>query len=188
MKTLSVTTLLLSFVSLMVFWYIMSGFFDPVHSLMGVASVAAVMAINHRYKKERFFEDETDVLADLRFQRVPFYLVWLMWQILVSAVQVAGILLSRNLKAEPQMIRFRVNLPNAHAKMILGNSITLTPGTLTVAIEGDIFMVHALVPSALAGIIDDSMPHQVLKLFEKETYTVVTDVELIQKEEEIADG
>lgn len=169
----------------MAFWFIMSGYFDIIHTIMGVISVSIVLALNYRYKKHRFFEDENDVMNELRLIKLPYYLAWLLYQIIVSAIQVTRILLFPKVTAQPQMIRFKVNLPNVHARVILGNSISLTPGTLTVAIEGDEFLVHSLVPMAFAGIVDDSMPRQVLKLFTKEVYPVVSDVRIINSAEQL---
>lgn len=169
----------------MAFWFIMSGYFDIIHALMGVISVSIVLALNYQYKKHRFFEDENDVMNELRFTYLPYYFVWLGFQIIVSATQVVRILLAPTISVQPQMIRFKVNLPNVHAKMILGNSISLTPGTLTVDIEGDEFLVHSLVPKSYGGIIDDSMPQQVLKLFSKEMHPVVSDVRIINSEEQL---
>lgn len=165
------------------FWYIMSGFFDFTHSLMGVISVSIVMAINYRLKKHSFFEGETDVIKDLRFIYVPYYFGWLLVQIVVSGIQVAKILLSPSLPIETSLVRFKVDYPNPHCKMILGNSITLTPGTLTVEIEGDEFIVHAISPASFEGIASDKMPRQVLKLFTTELRPVISDFEIIESKE-----
>lgn len=157
----------------------MSGFFDPVHSLMGVFSVAGVMALNYRLRKHKYYEDEVDVLNELRYGRLLFYLLWMFWEIVASGIQVARVILTPSLPIKQNMVRFKVDLPSAHAKMILGNSITLTPGTLTVDIHEDEFLVHSLTPRAYGSIINDKMPQEVLKLFTKEMHPVVTDVTII---------
>lgn len=167
------------------FWYIMSGFFDVTHTIMGVISVTIVMAINYKLKAFSFYENETDVIKDLRFHYLPWYFVWLFWQIIVSGIHVARILLSPSLPIKTSLVRFKVNYPNPHAKMILGNSITLTPGTLTVDINDDEFIVHAISPVSFEGIASDEMPRQVLKLFTKEMHDVVTDFEVIHSKEEL---
>lgn len=163
----------------------MSGYFDLTHSIMGIISVGVVIAVNYQLKKHRYFEDEDDVLKSLRIRRLVVYLIWLVWQILVSGFQIARVILTPSLPIEPSMIRFKVDLPNAHAKMILGNSITLTPGTLTVDIHEDEFMVHAIIPEAYKGIVDDKMPQEVLKLFSKEIHPVVSDVRIISDKENL---
>lgn len=185
MKTLSLRNFIISFTALLAFWFIMSGFFDIVHGLMGIASVLCVLALNYQLRKHKYFEDEVDVLEELRYGKLVLYLFWLGWQILVSGIQVARVILSPSLPIEPQMIRFKVNLPSAHAKMILGNSITLTPGTLTVDIHEDEFLVHAIMPRSYAGIIDDTMPRKVLNLFTKEGYPVVSNVSIITDNDQL---
>ncbi len=185
MKSFSAQSLVVSFLVLMGFWYLMSGFFDVTHSLMGVLSVGIVMAINHRIKKHSYFEGETDVVNDLRFIYVPYYFIWLLVQIVISGIHVAKILLSPSLPIEPSVVKFKVNFPNPHCKMILGNSITLTPGTLTVDIQGDEFIVHAISPISFEGLASDEMPQQVLKLFTNEMHPVVSDFEVIHSKEEL---
>lgn len=167
------------------FWLIMSGFFDIVHGLMGVISVGAVMALNYQFRKHKYFEDEVDVLEELRYGRLFVYLFWLAWQIILSGIQVVRIILTPTLPIKPCMVRFKVDLPSAHAKMILGNSITLTPGTLTVDIHEDEFIVHAITPASYAGIVDDSMPQEVLKLFTNNVHPVVSDVTVITDSEKL---
>lgn len=169
----------------MAFWYIMSGFFDITHSLMGVVSVCIVMALNYRLKAHSYFADETDVIQDMRIFYVPFYFGWMIIQIVISGVQVAKILLSPSLPIKTSVVRFKVNFPNAHCKMILGNSITLTPGTLTVDIKGDEFIVHAISPVSFEGIASDTMPQKVLKLFKAEAEQVVYDFEVLHSQEEL---
>ncbi|MFD2533182.1 Na+/H+ antiporter subunit E [Gracilimonas halophila] len=186
MKSISAQSLIVSFISLMVFWYIMSGFFDITHTLMGVISVGIVMAINYKLKANSYFEGETDVIKDIRLFYAPWYFGWLIVQIVISGVHVAKILLSPSLPIKTSMVKFKVNFPNPHCKMILGNSITLTPGTLTVDIRGDEFIVHAISPVSFEGIASDEMPQQVLKLFTNEMYPVVSDFEVIYTKEELS--
>ncbi len=69
--------------------------------------------------------------------------------------------------------------------MILGNSITLTPGTLTVDIHEDEFLVHSIDQNAYEGIVNDKMPQEVLKLFTKEMHPVVSDVTIISDNEDL---
>lgn len=182
---LSAKSLITSFVSLLAFWYLMSGFFDPVHTIMGVLSVGVVTAINYRLKSQSFYEGDTNVVDDLRYFFVPYYFLWLLGQIIISGLQVAKILLSPSLPIETTIVRFKVDYPNPQCKMILGNSITLTPGTLTVEINDDEFIVHSITPASYEGIASGKIPEQVLKLFTKDPHTVVSDFEVINSEEEL---
>jgi len=179
MGRISFTSMVLSFLSLMAFWLIMSGFFDALHITYGLVSVAVVMAVNFQLKTYRFFEDEMDDLLRLRFGKVFLYIPWILMQILQAGFHVAFIILKPSPSIRPTIVKFRANLPSAHAKMILGNSITLTPGTLTVDIKGDRFIVHALTEASYKGIVNDDMPGKVKGLFLKDSDPVVTEVEII---------
>jgi multicomponent Na+:H+ antiporter subunit E len=62
---------------------------------------------------------------------------------------------------------------------VLGNSITLTPGTLTVDIVDDEFTVHALTRESATDILNDNMPRHVFQLFSDKEIDVVYDLETI---------
>lgn len=178
MNKLSFFSLTMSFISLMIFWIIMSGFLDFIHIGLGVLSVGSVMYVNYKLKVHRFFDDDMDDLSDLNFGRAVYYFFWMFIQVLIAGFHVLIVITRPKMPIQTAMVRFKVDLPSAHAKMILGNSITLTPGTLTVDIEGDQFTVHALDEKSYEGIVSDEMPRQVLKLFEKEERQVVSDIRI----------
>jgi multicomponent Na+:H+ antiporter subunit E len=83
------------------------------------------------------------------------------------------------------LVRFKTKLPTLASKVILANSITLTPGTITVQLEGDQFLVHALMDVSSTGIIDGSLPGEVAKLYEKSPKQVVQEVKIIKSKAEI---
>lgn len=167
------------------FWYLMSGYFDVVHTIMGVLSVSIVMGINYKLKSFSFYDNETDVIKDLRFFYVPYYFGWLLVQIVISGIEVAKILLTPSLPIQTSVVRFKVDFPNPHCKMILGNSITLTPGTLTVDIKDDEFIVHAITASSFEGLASDNMPRKVLRLFTTEKRSVISDFKVLESKEEL---
>ncbi|NBV31429.1 MAG: hypothetical protein EBR93_02665 [Bacteroidetes bacterium] len=175
-KKISVLSTLLSFISLMAFWLLMSGYFDLIHIAYGVVSVIGVMMVNRSLATYAFFEDDHNESFRIRPIRALLYLFWILGQILIAGWRVAVLILRPSLPAKPAMVTFRADLPTARAKMILGNSITLTPGTLTVDIEGDQFTVHSVDSFSYEGIINDDMPKRVLKLFSAEDRPVVYDV------------
>ncbi|MEX0647572.1 MAG: Na+/H+ antiporter subunit E [Balneolaceae bacterium] len=178
MNKLSLFSMVMSFISLMLFWVIMSGYLDFIHLSMGVATVAGVIFFNYHLKNYRFFEDDIEDLNQFRFGQAFSYVPWMIYQIFVAAIHVAWVIIRPHLRVETSMITFKVDLPSSHAKMILGNSISLTPGTLTITIEGDEFTVHSLTPGSHEGIINDAMPRRVLKLFSKEERQVVSDIRI----------
>jgi multicomponent Na+:H+ antiporter subunit E len=172
----------MSFISLMAFWIAMSGFLDAVHLTMGVVSVVGVMMLNYKLKQNQFFEDDMENLNELRFGHAFYYFFWLFYQVVVAGFHVLFVIIRPSMPIKPTMVTFKVDLPSSHAKVILGNSITLTPGTLTVDIEDDTFTIHALDSNSYAGIEDDSMPRQVLSLFSSEDRPVVRDFKILNPE------
>ena len=66
----------------------------------------------------------------------------------------------------PQMVEFESTLEKELSKFILANSITLTPGTVTVRVEGSRFLVHALTDSAAHGL-PGAMEKRIAKIFER---------------------
>jgi multicomponent Na+:H+ antiporter subunit E len=178
MNKLSLFSLTMSFISLMIFWIVMSGFLEWFQITLGVISVAGVMYVNYRLKTHQFFDDDMNDLAELRFGYAIYYILWMVVQIFLAGFHVLTVIIRPKMPIKTTMIRFKVDLPSAHAKMILGNSITLTPGTLTIDIVGDEFTVHALDEKSYEGIVNDSMPRQVLKLFEKSERQVISNIEI----------
>jgi multicomponent Na+:H+ antiporter subunit E len=179
MSKTSLFTNVMSFISLMIFWVVMSGFIDVIHLSMGVVTVVGVLVFNSKLKNHQFFEDDMSDLSELRFGMAFYYFFWMIWQIIIAGFHVLWVITSPKMPIQTTVLTFRANLPSAHAKMILGNSITLTPGTLTMDIEGDLFTVHALTAKSYEGIINDEMPKMVLKLFSKEDRPVVSDINII---------
>lgn len=186
MSKFSFFSLTLSFISLMLFWIVMSGFLDAIHLTFGVLSVGGVLMLNYQLKKHRFYGDDMDNMDNFRIIRFIYYFFWLIYQIVLSGFHVLWVIIRPSMPIETAIVKFRVDLPSSHAKMILGNSITLTPGTLTVDIEDDLFTVHALDASSYAGLESDEMPRQVLQLFQKEEHQVIRDFEIIKSAEEVS--
>lgn len=181
MKLNALINVMLSFTALMAFWVLMSGFLDAIHLSLGVLTVASVLLLNRQLKSHQFFSDDMENISSLRFHRAFMYLFWLLYQILIAGFHVLLAILRPKMNTRPAIVTFRADLPSAHAKVILGNSITLTPGTLTVDIEGDRFTVHALDEQSYAGILSDEMPRQVLNLFSSEDRQVVSDISIKPK-------
>ena len=175
-------------------WLLLSGHYDVFHTCMGVFSALLVVVLNVRLRKYYFFEEELveakarlkDVFTvRLRYTRVLFYIPWLLWQIVVASLQVTAVVLNPKMPIDPALLRFKTSLPNTSAKVILGNSITLTPGTITIRIKDDEFLVHSLMDVSYSGIADDSLPGEVAKLYQKKPGQVVHDLKIIKSGAEI---
>lgn len=178
MKTLTPFTLALSFISLMGFWTIMSGKLGFIHLAMGLVTVSGVLFVNHKLKAHLFYEDD---LVDLgRFRILPslLYPFWLLGQIIRAGFHVVGLIIKPSMPIHTTLVTFRADLPSTHARVILATSITLTPGTLTVDLEDDLFTIHALDDNSHKGISSDEMPRKVLNLFERKERQVIHDLKI----------
>ena len=80
----------------------------------------------------------------------------LLWATLKAAALVAKLALTPRAQPEPVLVEFRSGLPGEWRNVVLANSITLTPGTITVFQEQDHFVVHALRREYAEGIADCS--------------------------------
>ena len=102
----------------------------------------------------------------LFYQRGVFflgYLYLLMKEIVKANLAVTHLILTQKEVMEPVLVTFKTNLKSETAKVILANSITLTPGTITVSLEGDELMVHCLDRSLAEGMETSSF----VKMLEK---------------------
>lgn len=84
------------------------------------------------------------------------YVLNLVKEMLVSTFQVLRFIWSPGRKPEPVMVEFRSGLRGRFVNTLLANSITLTPGTFTVAHEDDRFVIHCLHPGFADGLEDSS--------------------------------
>ncbi len=80
------------------------------------------------------------------------YVGYLLYEITVANLHTIRMITTSKYEIEPAIIQFDVSLKSNVAKVILANSITLTPGTITVALEGQTLTVHALDRDFLEGI------------------------------------
>ena len=189
MKQLFAFNTIIQFFLLFGVWLLLSGHYDFTHIAMGVISCILVVALHLRLRKYFFYEEEISETSEklkgvepvrLRFLRVLFYIPWLIWQIVVASLQVAAVVLNPKMPIDPSLLLFKTKLPGMSARVILGNSITLTPGTITIQIKDDEFLVHALMDASFTGIVDGSLPGEVAKLYEKKPEHVVENVKTIK--------
>ncbi len=173
-------------VLMMGFWLLLSGMYDLFHISMGVIAVAIVTWLDRKLLRERFFPPHETEPPNLRLAVVHFYYFpWLLWQIVSASLHVAWVILSPRMPLNTSMLRFRADLPTNTARVILGNSITLTPGTLTVDLGGDDFLVHSLTDKSSEGIRNGDMPNHVGKLYGLESQEILADLHVFRTLDDI---
>jgi multicomponent Na+:H+ antiporter subunit E len=144
-------------VALFVFWVLMSGMFTPFLLGLGVASVLAVAWLARRME----VADVEGHPAHLRLAAVVSYWMWLAKEIWLSGLQVARIILNPRLPISPTLVRFQPAQKTAVGLATHANSITLTPGTITVQANHHEFLVHALTRDGAAGVVESEMNRRV---------------------------
>lgn len=149
----------LVFVVCVAFWLVLSGHYTPLNIGLGLVSAAIVTWLNRR---DEIVSDVVRALPGL-----ARYTPWLLWQIVQSNVQVTRVVLHPRLPIDPVVVRIRTAMHGDLAVATFANSITLTPGTVTVDIDGDELVVHALTPESAAGAAGGEMARRVARAYGK---------------------
>ena len=85
--------------------------------------------------------------------KLVIYFFWLMWQLVLANVDVLKATVRSEIEINPRIVRFRYKTDNPMAMVILANSITLTPGTVTIDLTDEgVFYIHALTDGAAEGL------------------------------------
>ena len=144
-------------------WVVFNGRLTLEIALFGVAVAGAVFAFVCRFM-------DYSLKQELRFyRRMPAfaqYLYYLFKEIILANLAVTRLILTRKEEMEPVIVHVRADLKSETARVILANSITLTPGTITVSLTDDKLLVHCLDKSLSEGM-DDSIFVRLLQKMEE---------------------
>ena len=147
-------------------WLLWSGVPDwdgqhvPLTVVFGLFSCALVV----------FFSERMRAAEDLEGMGLGFwarqltYVPWLMKEIVLSNWDVTKVILSPRLPIRPRLLRLRCTQRSDLAKVIYANSITLTPGTITLDLREDTLLVHALTKGSAEGLLTGDMDRRVTSL------------------------
>ncbi len=150
MRTLVLAT------ALAAFWLALSGHYTPFLISVGALCVILVVYLAHRMH----IVDEEGQPVEL-FLAAPTYWLWLFVEIAKSAWSVTWIILDPRLPISPTFTRVRAGQKTAAGIATYANSITLTPGTITTGVSGDILDVHAIVKSGADDLEAGGMDQRV---------------------------
>ena len=148
---------LLLFSILLAAWLLMSGHYTILVTGLGVAS-----AVFATWMAARVGALDGEGLPLHMMARLPGYLLWLTGEIIASNAATIKLILYRT--PEPVMFRTRFTQRTPAGVAMYANSITLTPGTVTVEVDDDGFLVHALSPELGKGVEDGGMDRRVALL------------------------
>ncbi|MGN0158179.1 MAG: Na+/H+ antiporter subunit E [Brotaphodocola sp.] len=145
-------------------WLILNGKITLEICIFGVCISAALLFFMCRFMD---YNIKNEIFL---FLLIPWFIQygWVLVKEIVKAnVEVLKIILSPELQPEPAIVYFDTNLKTGLAKVLLADSITLTPGTITVSVEGNRFCVHCL-DRELADGLEDSVFVELLEQLERE--------------------
>jgi multicomponent Na+:H+ antiporter subunit E len=145
-------------VILFAFWLLLSGYFVPFLLTMGVLSAVAVAMLGRRMD----LVDHEGHPIRLSW-RLILYWPWLFKEIAKSAWDVSRIILSPRLPISPTLVRAKTSQKTTVGVVTYANSITLTPGTISVDVKQGEILVHALTREAAAGLLEGEMDRRVTR-------------------------
>lgn len=141
---------------LYVFWLLLSGFFTPFLMASGVGSALAVVWFARRMD----IVDNEGHPISFGLQIFLFW-PWLIKEIIKSAWDVSKIILDPKLPISPTLVRFKPSQRTAVGLVIHANSITLTPGTISIEADGNEFLVHGITSGSAQACVGSEMDRRV---------------------------
>lgn len=147
------------FLSLAIFWLLNSGHYTALMLSLGAISIAFILYIAHRMD---VVDHESQPLH--LTLKLPGYYAWLIKEIIVSNILVVKHIWLGNKTISPTMTIIKSSQKTDIGKVIYANSITLTPGTVTIDLDGDKFLVHALLRESIEDLQAGEMDRRVSQL------------------------
>ncbi len=139
-----------TFIVLFLFWLLVS-------SEVNLQSIAAGLAVTFfvsYLSYDLMAKDHLRLPKPRAIAPMLLFFITLVFEIVKANISMARIVLDPKLPIEPSIVKFKTRLKSDTAKVTLANSITLTPGTITMDIIGDTFYVHALTREAAEDVMN----------------------------------
>ena len=155
-------SLLILFLLLAVTWLVWSGLFKTLLLFLGFMSSVICLWLALRM---RLFDDYLFSLpAGLAMLR---YWMWLAREVMKSSLAVAKIVLSPSLPISPRVARIRAGSEHPYDQVLFANSITLTPGTLSMDLDKGYITVHSLTEAGMRDLLSGEMNRRITALRRK---------------------
>ena len=149
---------------LWLFWMAFTGNLSFLNIVLG-ATCSAIVSL---FTIKLFGSAAYDGLTPIFLIRFPLFASGVVWEIIKANIDVAGIIINPGLPIDPRVFQFRTRLQGDFPKTIFAAFINLTPGTVVVDIQDDVFTVHALAERHETGLLGGQMEQAVARLFGQE--------------------
>lgn len=152
------------FICFFALWVVLNGKWTTEIGVFGLVFATAAYAFTWKYMG---YSPKVDIALMARIPSAVRYGVNLVVEIIKANLVVVKMILNPSFVPEPQLVQFDVDLKKNRHLVALANSITLTPGTITVDLHDNHFLVHALDASLVDGLDDGGFVQQLMKMEEK---------------------
>lgn len=139
------------FICFFALWIVLNGRWTTEIALFGLVFAAIAYAFTWKYLG---YSPKVDAALVRRLPSAIRYGVLLVREIVKANLTTAGMILKKDFEPDPQLVRFDAPLVKNRHRVTLANSITLTPGTITVDLQDNHYLVHALDASLVEGLDD----------------------------------
>lgn len=145
---------------LAIFWLLLSGYLKSLLVIFGIISVAlcvyVIKAMNDIDGEKRALNFGTKMIS---------YIAWLMCQVVTSSLHVAKLVWGSTKNLSPSIAKLPVSDLPDDTRVIYANSITLTPGTLSVDLDNNEVTVHALHEESIEHLKQGAMTSKIKNTF-----------------------
>lgn len=153
-------------------WTAFSGQIVAEFLVVGALASAAAIALSERLFHGTHEGQYTPTPENLGWflrtsLKFALYVPWLAWEIVVSNIHVVYLVLHPRMPIDPSLVEFKTTLVSEVAQVTLAQSITLTPGTVTIDASGGNFLVHCLSRTTRQGLEDGTLQKRVGQVFDE---------------------
>ncbi len=150
-------TLIFKALSLFVLWLLLSESYNLFHMSIGLGASVAVALLNTNQAQRS--------TVSMRWINALKYIPWLLWRIFMSGIHLSFMILNPRLPIAPKLFRYRTALQHESGIVLLGNSITLTPGTLTADVNDNELLIHAMDDESAEDVTSMCLENKVAEIF-----------------------
>lgn len=142
-----------------IIWLILSGKYNLLHMGLGLVVSFGVAWLNSGHVDSPF--------RNFPLLRMLWYFPWLFGRIVQSSLHLTALILHPALPIDPKLIHYRTKLQGQAAIVLLGNSITLTPGTITAEVNAQELIVHAMDDASGQDLTSQRLEQKIAKVFQQ---------------------